>query len=71
MSALRSTARLDETARRRMQTLFKYANRFMILLWRLGLGRVVNLAPRTGVWPLLALGLLSGWQRNHLSCKRV
>lgn len=46
MSTLRSTANMEVNKRRLWQRAFKVGNRFMVLLWRLGLGWLLNIAPR-------------------------
>ena len=61
-----STARMDRTSRRRLQQAFKLLNRFMVLMWRLGLGWVINLAPRTSgqIMVITHVGRKSGLKRR-------
>lgn len=56
----------NRIATRRLRTAFGYLNRFMIALWRLGLGRWVNAWPAVGgrIMVLVNIGRRSGVQRR-------
>jgi deazaflavin-dependent oxidoreductase (nitroreductase family) len=57
---------MDPIIAQRLRRIFKTMNRFMILLWRLGLGRAINAWPEVGgrVMVLCHTGRKSGLQRR-------
>ncbi len=57
---------MDEQTAALLRQGFKYMNRFILLLWRLGLGKWINMAPKTGgqIMVITHTGRKSGLQRH-------
>ncbi|MBZ0304374.1 MAG: nitroreductase/quinone reductase family protein [Anaerolineae bacterium] len=66
MAVPQSTVYMDPAQRHQIQSAFKALNRFMVLMWRLGLGRFINIAPRYAgqIMVLVHTGRKSGLKRR-------